>query len=407
VRWNFGCAVIDAAGWGLGMGLVSHVTLLPLFVRHLTDSELAVGSIQAVMHFGWFFPPILVSNWVERLTRVKPSVMWIAALERLLLLLLAPLCLWLGPEHPQALLAAFFACWLVMNSAMGANMPGYYKLIAKTIPPHLRGRLYGIGGALSGLFGVAAAGLAAWFLKTWGFPGAFAACFFGAFLLQTLSVLPLAFMREPPQPPEAAPPRAGVLTALREARQDRRLMAVVAVAALFSLSQAAPAFYTVYALTRFQATGATVALFTGVVMGSKMLAFLVAGWVGDHRGNRAAILVAVVAGALSALLAWAAPDLSWLFAAFLLNELAAQGWGVCAQNYVLELCPPERAGTYTAVYGVLTGPFRVGLPLLAGALVAGLGFPFVFGIATLGGVGALGLLLRTMPEPRRLPAAQL
>jgi MFS family permease len=407
VRWNFGCAVIDAAGWGVGMGLVSHVTILPLFVRHLTDSDLAVGSIQAVMHFGWLAPGILVSNWVERLPRVKASVLWIAALERLMLLLLAGLSLWLGPRHPQVLLVAFFGCWIVMNMAMGANMPGYYKLIAKTIPPTLRGRLYGVGGALSGLLGLGAAALAGWFLRSWGFPGAFAACFFGAFVLHTLSVLPLAFMREAAQPEHAAPARQGVWAAVRAGRRDPRLMAVVGAAVGYSVSQAAPAFYTVYALSRFRADEAAVAVFTGVVMGAKMLAFVLAGWMGDHYGNRAAMLMACGAGALSAALAWGGPDVTWLYAAFVLSEVAAQGWGVCASNYVLELCPPERAGTYTAVYGALTGPVRVALPLLGGALVAPLGFSGLFAVATLGGLVALATVLLRVPEPRRVAAPAL
>ena len=71
LRWNFGAAVIDAGGWGVGMSLVSATTILPLFVSKLTDSPLAVGMIQAVMLFGWLLPGILVSGWVEALPRVK------------------------------------------------------------------------------------------------------------------------------------------------------------------------------------------------------------------------------------------------------------------------------------------------------------------------------------------------
>src|SRR6476469_6967423 len=93
--WNFSAGVIDAAGWVTGMGLISATTLLPLFVRQLTDSPVAVGMIQAGMLLGWLLPGILTASWAEGLPRVKPAVMWIAALERLALFLMAPLCLWL------------------------------------------------------------------------------------------------------------------------------------------------------------------------------------------------------------------------------------------------------------------------------------------------------------------------
>lgn len=393
--------MIDAAGWGLGMGLISHTTVLPLFVSRLTSSDLAVGMIQAVMHFGWLIPGILVSGWVERLPRVKASVLWVAALERLLLLLMVPACVLLGPRHPGALLATFFTGWFIMNFAMGANSPGYYKLIAKTIPPHLRGRLYGIGGAVSGLVGVGTAELGKWLLSRWGYPNAYAACFFAAFVLQTVSVLPLAFMREQRQPEEHAPPRAGLGEALRVVREDARLRWLVTGMALFSLNQVAAAFYTLFAIQKLGAGEVTVALFTQVVMGSKTVAFLLAGWLGDHRGNRTALLWATLAGTLAAALAWVSPSIGWLFLVFALNEVAIQGWGVCAFNYVLELCPPERASTYTALYGALTGPFRVGLPLLGGLLAASTGFPVLFALSALGGMIAVWIILARMAEPRK------
>jgi MFS family permease len=404
LRWNFGAALIDAAGWGLGMGLVSATTILPLFVGQLTESAVAVGMIQAVMYFGWLVPGILVAGAIERLPRVKASVMWIAAAERLMLLLAGLLCLWLGTADRNALLAAFFACWLVMNVGIGANTPGYYKLIAKTIPASLRGRLYGVGGAVSSFLGVGAALLAGWLLDRWGYPAGYAACFFAAFVAQSLSVAPIAFMREPAQDPDAAPPPLPMRRALRLVLEDRRLLWICAAVALFSLNQMAAAFYTHYARVRFGANVDAVIGFTIVLMAARVVAYLAVGWVGDHLGNRAAIRLSTVSGVGAAALAWAAPDLGWLYLVFALNEAAVQGWGICAMNYVLELCPPERSSTYTAVYSLFTGPFRVLLPLLGGVIGAAAGFGTVFALAVFGGAAALLVLLTRVTEPRHEPA---
>lgn len=405
LRWNFGAAVIDAGGWGVGMSLVSATTILPLFVSKLTDSPLAVGMIQAVMLFGWLLPGILVSGWVEALPRVKRSVMWIAALERLTLGILAPLCLWFGDRNRPALLLAFFLAWFVMNTAMGANLPGYYKLIAKTIPAVYRGRLYGIGGAASGLVGIGAAFLAEWYLGRWAFPGGFAACFFTAALVQGVTVLPLAWMREPEQEAHHAPPRSLPHQRLRLIREDPRLAWICVAVAVFSVNQMAAAFYTLFAIERMGATDATVAGFTAVVTGAKTVAFLLVGWLGDRFGNRAAIQVSSLFGLLAAAVAWGAPSLSWLYVVFVLNEIAVQGWGVCAMNYVLELCPPERSGTYTAVYGVFTGPVRVLLPLAGGVLVSAFGYPPVFAAGVIGAALAVALVTARLPEPRHAPAS--
>src|SRR5205823_2324240 len=105
----------------------------------------------------------------------------------------------------------------------------------------------------------------------------------------------------------------------------------------------------------------------------------------------------------AAAVALGAAGLSWLYPVFALNELAAQGWSVCAMNYVLELCPPERAGRYTAVYHALSGPPRILLPLAGGVLIQAAGFSPVFLAATLGSLLSLALLLRLLPEPRHAP----
>jgi MFS family permease len=405
LRWNFVAAVIDASGWGVGMSLVSATTILPLFVSKLTDSPLAVGMIQAVMLFGWLLPGILVSGWVEGLPRVKRTVLWIGTLERVALGILAPFCLLFGDSNRPALLLAFFASWFVMNTALGANSPGYYKLIAKTIPAAYRGRLYGIGGAISGLLGVGAAFLAEWYLERWAFPGGFAACFLTAVVVQGVTVVPLGFMREPEQAAHHAPPPSLPHHRLRLIREDPRLMWICAAVVVFSVNQMAAAFYTVFAIERMGATDATVAGFTAVVTGAKALGFLLVGWLGDRFGNRAAIQASSLFGLAAATLAWGAPNLAWLYVVFMLNEVAVQGWAVCAMNYVLELCPPERAGTYTAVYGVFTGPARVLLPLAGGALVGIVGYAPVFAAGAFGALLAMVLVAARLPEPRAASVA--
>jgi MFS family permease len=288
-----------------------------------------------------------------------------------------------------------------MNAAVGANTPAYYKLIAKTIPAEYRGRLYGIGGAISGAAGVPAATfLAARFLTEGGFPAGYAACFLAAFAAQALTVLPLAFIREPAQPPEHHPEPSTPLRTAALIRSDPRLFWLCAAVSLFSLNQMAGAFYTLYAVHRFQAGEEAVAGFTAVLMGARVLAFLLIGWLGDRHGNRAALLAGAGTGAAAAGLALAAPNLSWLYLVFAVNEVAAQSLGVSGMNYVLELCPPERASSYTAVYGLFTGPFRVGLPLAAGWLAAASGYAPLFAVAAAGGLLTAVLLVTRVPEPR-------
>lgn len=383
------------------MGLVSETTILPLFLSHLTDNPAAVGLVRATMYFGWLVPGILVSHWVDRLPVVRYSVVWIAVIERVAMLLMGLLCLWPGRSNPTVLLWGFFACWLVLNAAMGANTPGYFKLIAKTIPPELRGRLYGVGGALSGVVGMGAAWAGGHYLRVWGFPGGFAACFFAACVVQTLTVIPLGFMREPSGDPEASASVGPSARAIGELlRTDRRLAWLVAAAAAFAVNQMIGGLYSTFAIQRFGADDGDIAFLNTVANGARAVAFLLVGWMSDRWGNRCALILGACAGVGAAGTALVAPGENWLPAVFALSELATQAWGVCTLNYVLDLCSTARSATYTAVFMLLSVPFRAGMPLVAGSLVRAVGFQGAFLPAVVGGLAALALLLLRVVEPR-------
>jgi MFS family permease len=246
-----------------------------------------------------------------------------------------------------------------------------------------------------------AALLAGWFLERWGFFGGFAACFLAASLIQTATVFPLGLMREPLQAAEANHPTVRPLAQLGLIREDPRMLWLCVAVAVFSLNQMAAAFYTLFAIDRLGAGDADVARFTAAVTAGRAIAFVLVGWAGDRFGNRAALQMGTAFGVVAAALAWHAPSVLWMYPVFILNEFAVQGWGVCTMNYVLELCPPERSATYTAVFGVFTGPFRVALPLLGGAVAAALGFPLLFLLGATGAVSAMLLIALRLPEPRR------
>jgi MFS family permease len=398
-RWNFTAAMIDAAGWGLGLGVISHDTFLPLFVTQLHGSDYAVGWIKTLLAFGWYVPGILVAGMIERKARVRRFVMVLAMLERAFLLAMVPLCLWLGPVNRGALLGAFLFCWGGMTFTMGCNSPSYMKLIAKTVPPEYRGRLYGIGGALAGLLGVLGAQVSRWLLEGLGYPNGYAACFGVAYLIQMVSVLPLGFMREPAG--EIAPPEAHRPAELVQLlRGDRVLQGFIAVGILFGANLMATAFYTRYAIDRFHAGVGMVAMFTSVLMVAAVAANLLCGLVGDRAGNKRLLEVGLISGIVAPLLAWAAPSPAWLFGVFALNQVAVTAWGIAQINYVLELCGPERAATYSAVAGLMIGPFRAAMPLVGAWLVGTTGYGPLFGISGALSFLALGVSSRWVMEPR-------
>src|SRR5438045_3961161 len=80
---------LDYSLFLLGLSFASVYGVLPLFVHHLTPSNLALGLIAAVRSAGFLVPPILVAEVVERLRRKKPFVVGTTVMERLPYLVLA------------------------------------------------------------------------------------------------------------------------------------------------------------------------------------------------------------------------------------------------------------------------------------------------------------------------------
>lgn len=410
LKRNYFLMLLDAIAFPFGMSFISVTTILPLFVRELTSSALAVGAISAVYTLGMLLPPLFVAHRVERRPIQKWWLFWIAIVERAPLLVLAALTPWLGRSNPDLLLTLFFICLTVHSVAMGTNMPCYFNLFAKVIPANRRGGMWGIGGAISGLLALGGAQLTGVLLDRYGFPDAYALSFLFCFVVLTVGILGFPFVRELPH--TETPPRVGVLEYLRRApsllRMDREFGGFVLSQVLSSVAFMAPAFYTVYALDRFGAGPRDVVLFTMVLMGSQTVANLGLGLLADRRGNKLVLQMATLLGAAASLLAVLGPALGLplgvMYAVFALNGFFLAGSSLGGFNMPLEFASAQQVPTYSAISMTAVAPVRALAPLLGGLLAAG-GYEPVFVLSTVASIAGLALLSRSVPDPRlRQPA---
>src|SRR6056297_47666 len=118
-RFNFIVNVLDGAFYTLGLGIISVNTILPLFVRQLTESKFLISLITAILMFGTTVPQLLSAKWTAKLDRKKKSVLLLGSLQRLPWLLLAILTFLLGKEYKTLLLLGFFLLWLIHNLFAG------------------------------------------------------------------------------------------------------------------------------------------------------------------------------------------------------------------------------------------------------------------------------------------------
>lgn len=157
-RWNFAVSLWDEIFIFFGISLVSREAVMPVLVSQLTDSKLAIGLIPAIFSLGMYLPQLLVANFSERLRYKKPFVMLASGPGERGAYLLMALTIWgLAERSPTLTLVLFFLLLAISAVCIGIAMPAWFDMIAKVIPLHRRGVLFGVGRGSGALLGVGGA----------------------------------------------------------------------------------------------------------------------------------------------------------------------------------------------------------------------------------------------------------
>jgi len=185
--------------------------------------------------------------------------------------------------------------------------------------------------------------------------------------------------------------------------------AVLAALALGGIGIAAP-FYIVHWLQGLGFPPASVGFFTSVQLVGSVFAALIMGVFGERRGTRSVMrlwgwaalatpVIALAAPALMRALPWAVLYVYALVFVIVGMQGVANMAGFL--NWMLEYAPASDRPLYIGFANTLNGITLV-MPLLGGWILAATGsYNLLFAVAAAGPVGGL-LLLRRLPEPRRL-----
>ncbi len=402
---NFFIGVIDAVGFPLGIAFFSLQTILPAFLARCGASPATVGALSGLSSLLILAPGLLVVGALGRRPYLKGWLFWVALIERLCLLPLAFLAPLWGRTQPKLLIVATFLCFSGHSLSMGFNIPAYWTVIAKTIPQHWRGRMYGLAGGIAGLCTLFTERL----LRTTvlggpngGFPDGFGRGFLIGFVILTVSILPFLWMREPRAELSAESGRGVKLAdALTLWRTDTKFRRLTLSQTVFMLTQAAAPFLILLAERRFGKNPVELALFTAVAVFTGALGSLVCGWLADRWGNRPVTALACALGGATFLLALLAPT-SLIFAGvFALWALATAGVDVAANNLMMELAGDStKIPLYSSVFNIVRAAPRTLAPWLGGLMVGLVGYAPVMAFAGLSALAALYMMRERVDLPR-------
>jgi MFS family permease len=410
-RRNFFANGLDMVSWLLGMSFMSISAIMPVYVRHLTESPLIFGLIPALTDFGWFAPQLFLAPYVERLPRKYPWVMVLGAIERVPYLVLPLAVIVLDGLSSNAAIIVFMLLWTWKAFGSGFVATPWQEMLAKVIPVSNRGRFFGLANLTGQLLGVGGSALAVAILASLAYPYNFALSFAIGAVGIWASYGFIALTREPARPAATHSQRIN-----RE--YGRRLMSILRRDVNFRtylgsrwlayFGNMAVGFIAVYAVEQFHLPDSVAAIYTGILYASSVVGYGLGGALGDRLGHRRVMQLAGVMwiAALGTMLLVTITQATWLlYVVFALLGFSNAVGVVSDFNLAMEFGPEAERPTYVGLARTSTGPALLIAPLIGGLIAQSIGYPAVFVTSLVFAVSGLYLLTRRVKEPRYLTSA--
>jgi len=199
-RRNFFIFLIDNILFTLAMGIMGPTTLIPDFIRRLTNSEVLIGLSSSLFEVGWTLPQLFIARYIVRFERKKWWFVGPNIPVRFVMLGFAIITVLLGKDRPEAILLAFLICYGIAALGDGIVSVPWSVLAGTSLDGRWRARMFGLTTAIAGAIMLGASPFIGIVLSSAGpaFPNNYALIFGAAGLVFVLSILPMVFLHELP-----------------------------------------------------------------------------------------------------------------------------------------------------------------------------------------------------------------
>ncbi|KQP22831.1 MFS transporter [Pseudorhodoferax sp. Leaf267] len=383
-----------------GFYLLAAPTFVPAYIYLLSGSKLAVGLALGAQFLGMALSSIWGATLIEHRNQVMKVVYSVGWLMRLQILGLA-VSAFLLPAHWALTAACVFLA--LFGFFGGVQNVTFNVLMSKVIPVTQRGRLTGLRNFLGGLTASGVAYLGGEYLVgSNAFGNGYASTFMLAFILTSIGISALTFVREPRSlSVRAAPSRfmqrlADVPGLLRADPQYRRFFFARALAAL---GTSAVPFYILHVGQFVSLSGATLGYFSLAFLLSQTISNLVWGRIADRHGYRLVFILSVCLWCAATLLLVLGSSLPLFLLAFCGLGAGYGGYQVAAQNFVLEFGKTHELPMLIAVSDTASHLMMAIGPLLGGLIAMQFGYTPIFWMALAFKASAVAIIW-SIAEPR-------
>jgi MFS family permease len=400
-RRNFALFLTDGILFTVAMSLIGSTTVIPDFIRQLTNSEILIGLSSSLFDVGWTLPQLFIARYIVRYARKK---WWFAGPNipvRFVILIFAGVTVLLGKDRPESILLAFLICYGI--AAVGDGIVGvpWADLIGTSLDGRWRARMFGLMSATAGIIMLMLAPLIGLILSDAGpgFPNNYAVLFAASGILFMLSIIPTLLIHELPggKAVEKIPSLGEFLPSLgRVLRTDVPFRAILIARMLTTLFAMAGPFYIGFATIRLELSS-TVAVPTLLAMQTigGISGALIYTWLGA-RNNVLYIRLALGGAAflpISALLSTLIGPFP-LYIGFLLSGLTLSNLFLSYQNWVVSYATPDQRPTYAGLFNTIAAVISLTAPFVAGTIAQSIGYEALFVVALVMALSALFVTLR-------------
>jgi len=401
IRHNFTVNILDGAFFGFAFGFASLVTIVPLFLRQMTDSAILIGLIPTFHWVGWQVPQLFTAGKISQLKRYKPFVLWMTIHERLPFLGLAVIAWFAGKMDVNLTIFLLFLmlAWQGLGAGFTAN--AWQTMVAKLFPPHRRGTFLGAQYSAFSVLSMISVVTAGLLLEKLDSPYDFTLCFLLASFCMVISFVFLALTRESPHTvnKEAVSQSSlwkdiwGIL------RKNTNFQRLLIGRSLTQFGFMAFAFTTIYAVDYHGMSEAVAGIMAGILSLTVIVAGPIIGMLGDRWGHRTILAIGGLAASLSAVLAILSPSLIWFTLVFILTGIASVTTYTSAMGISMEFGDETTRPLYIGMANTLVAPSAFLAPVLGGWLADNLGYPTTFSVSAIFGLITLVFFILAVKDP--------
>lgn len=383
-----------------GFRLINAPTFMPAYLHLVSGSNTVVGLGLALQQMGGIISPLVAGAAIEHRPKIMPMAIVLGSLGRLAILGMA-LTGWFLRDQAQVLTLLLFV--FLFGVFMGAQRVAFTLLMSRVIPISLRGRLQAWRNAVGGLIAAVLAYLSGKYLIGANVLGnGYATTFILAFFLTSAGLWFLQHQIREPVPPTIREPvrmrdRMRDIPGLIAADRGYRWFLVMQM--LATSARIATPFYILHVGATMHLDGATLGLLSLAYLGADTVSNIVWGYLGDRKGFRVVLVLAITIWIASTLLLLTLHAPLAVFVAFFGLGAAAAGYMMASQTMILEFGHRDDLSMRIGISATAEGVMATIGPLIGGAVADLLGYNVVFG-ASLGLLAAALLTLIVIKDPR-------